>query len=273
MLSLNTWSHLASTYDGAMLRVYLNGALVASAARSGSILTSANPLQIGGDSIYGQYFQGLIDEVRVYNVPLTQAQIQADMSTPVGGAAPPDTTPPTAPTGLTANAAGSSQINLAWTASTDNVAVTGYRVERCQGAGCANFAQIATPLGHDLQRHGADGGHQLQLPGAGGRCGQQPERLLERGQRHDCFRHDAADGAHRPDGQRRRLQPDQPRLDGLHRQRGRDRLPGRALPGRGLHQLRADRDARRRHDLQRHGPDGGHQLQLPGAGRSMRPAT
>ena len=67
----------------------------------------------------------------------------ASASTP----APPDTTPPTAPTNLTATAASASQINLAWTASTDNVGVTGYRVERCQGAACSNFAQISTPAG------------------------------------------------------------------------------------------------------------------------------
>jgi chitodextrinase len=42
----------------------------------------------------------------------------------------PDTTAPSIPTGLTANAVSSSQINLTWTASTDNVAVTGYRVRR-----------------------------------------------------------------------------------------------------------------------------------------------
>ena len=54
-----------------------------------------------------------------------------------------DTTPPTAPSGITATASGT-QINLSWTASTDNVAVTGYRVERCQGSGCTTFAQIAT---------------------------------------------------------------------------------------------------------------------------------
>ena len=56
-----------------------------------------------------------------------------------------DTSPPSAPTGLTATAAGSGQVNLNWTASTDNVGVTGYRVERCQGAGCTNFAQVGTP--------------------------------------------------------------------------------------------------------------------------------
>ena len=58
---------------------------------------------------------------------------------------PPDTTPPTAPANLTATAASATQINLSWTASADNVGVTSYKVERCSGAGCSNFAQIATP--------------------------------------------------------------------------------------------------------------------------------
>ena len=71
------------TYDGATLRLYVNGVQVSSVARTGSIATSANPLQIGGDSIYGQYFQGLIDEVRVYNRALSQAEIQTDMNTAV----------------------------------------------------------------------------------------------------------------------------------------------------------------------------------------------
>ncbi len=65
----------------------------------------------------------------------------ASASTP----APPDTTPPAAPTNLTATVASASQINLAWTASTDNVGVTGYMVERCTGAACSNFAQISAP--------------------------------------------------------------------------------------------------------------------------------
>ena len=58
---------------------------------------------------------------------------------------PPDTIAPTAPSGLTVTAVSSSQVNLSWTASTDNVGVTGYKVERCQGANCSNFTQIATP--------------------------------------------------------------------------------------------------------------------------------
>jgi len=60
---------------------------------------------------------------------------------------PPATTPPTAPTGLTAAPVSSSQIDLSWGASTDNTGVTGYRVERCQGAGCTSFVQVGTPTG------------------------------------------------------------------------------------------------------------------------------
>ncbi len=56
----------------------------------------------------------------------------------------PDTQPPTAPSGLTATAASASQVNLSWTAATDNVGVTAYLVESCAGSGCANFAQIAS---------------------------------------------------------------------------------------------------------------------------------
>jgi len=60
---------------------------------------------------------------------------------------PPDTQPPTAPGALTAIAMSGSEINLMWTAATDDVGVTGYLVERCPGAGCSTFAQIATVTG------------------------------------------------------------------------------------------------------------------------------
>jgi chitodextrinase len=70
------------------------------------------------------------------------------------GSSSTDTAPPTAPTNLAATAASSTQINLSWGASTDNVGVTGYRVERCQGSGCSNFAQIATPTGTSFNDSG-----------------------------------------------------------------------------------------------------------------------
>ena len=120
---------------------------MSSTAHTGSIATSTNPMSIGGDSIYGQYFAGLIDNVRVYNVALTATQIQTDQGNPVSG--------PTAPGTLTANGISAEEVDLAWGASTDNVgSVTGYRVERCQGAGCTNFTQIATPTGTSYQDTG-----------------------------------------------------------------------------------------------------------------------
>ncbi len=84
-LVVGTWAHLALTYDGAALRLYVNGVQVASRARTGNLLTSANPLQVGGDSIYGQYFSGIIDEVRIFNRARTAAEIQGDMQTPIAG--------------------------------------------------------------------------------------------------------------------------------------------------------------------------------------------
>ena len=60
----------------------------------------------------------------------------ATASVTTGSAA--DTTPPSTPTGLTGAAAGSSGANLSWSASTDNVGVTGYIVRR-------NGVQVATP--------------------------------------------------------------------------------------------------------------------------------
>jgi hypothetical protein len=83
-VTVNTWTHLALTYDSAALRLYVNGVQVASTARSTPIATSTNALQIGGDSFFGQFFQGTIDDVRVYNRALTAAEIQTDMGRPVG---------------------------------------------------------------------------------------------------------------------------------------------------------------------------------------------
>jgi len=65
----------------------------------------------------------------------------------IGCGDPPssDTTPPTSPTNLAATSPSQSSISVSWTASTDNVGVTSYIVERCQGAGCTNFTQVGTP--------------------------------------------------------------------------------------------------------------------------------
>ena len=82
-LPLNVWSHVAATYDGTHLDLYVNGSLVASHAVSGSVFTSARALVIGGNRIWSEWFKGSIDEVRVYDRALSALEIQADRDTPV----------------------------------------------------------------------------------------------------------------------------------------------------------------------------------------------
>lgn len=82
-LPVNTWTHLATTYNGSAIVIYVNGVVAGTAARTGLISTSNNPLRIGGNAVWNEYYQGRIDEVRVYNRSLTQAEIQADMNTPI----------------------------------------------------------------------------------------------------------------------------------------------------------------------------------------------
>src|SRR3989338_2523425 len=241
----NVWQHLACTYDGSIVSIYKDGILLSSSAASAVTYSDSGAnIKIGrrDEGGGGLYFPGLIDDLRIYNRALTEAEIQTDMNTPAGGALPPDTTPPTissisvssltqnsatiswttnepadtqveyglttsygsqttlntsqvtahsqslsglsastlyhyrvkskdasknlatsgdftftttvldttapsVPSNLTASVISSSQINLSWTASTDAVGVTGYRVERCLGSTCTTFTQIATPTG------------------------------------------------------------------------------------------------------------------------------
>ena len=118
-LALNTWSHLAATYNGATLSIYVNGALAASQAMTGPINTATSPLRFGGNNVWGEYFTGRLDEVRVYNRALSEAEIQTDMNTAVGGTPPPDATgPAVAITSHTNNqTVTSSPITVAGTAS------------------------------------------------------------------------------------------------------------------------------------------------------------
>jgi len=86
---LRRWSHLAVTYDGTTLRLFVNGDQVSSRATRGAILSTPNPLWIGGNRPYGEYFHGLIDEVRVYDRALSRSELRAEMSTPIRNATGP----------------------------------------------------------------------------------------------------------------------------------------------------------------------------------------
>src|SRR5439155_11556567 len=76
--------------------------------------------------------------VRAYNAGGTSTY--TNTATALTSTPPP--APPAAPTSLAAAAVSTSQINLSWT---DNATTEdGFRIERCAGAGCTGFAEIAT---------------------------------------------------------------------------------------------------------------------------------
>ena len=56
-LQLNSWTHLAATYNGTTLRLYLNGIQVGTRTVGGALLTSNGALRIGGNSVWGEFFQ------------------------------------------------------------------------------------------------------------------------------------------------------------------------------------------------------------------------
>ena len=117
-----------------MLRVFVNGAQVASDPLTGSIATSSSPLRIGGNAIWDEWFAGEIDNLRIYDRALTQADVQKDMTTAVTESASADTSAPTAPSAPSASGRTQTSITLNWNASSDNVGVAGYGLYR-DGAG------------------------------------------------------------------------------------------------------------------------------------------
>ncbi len=76
------WYHIAIVYDaGGRQRLYVDGAVRASASYSETLRINNDPLQIGADQGFpGRQFDGLIDEVRVYHAALDASQVAAVMA-------------------------------------------------------------------------------------------------------------------------------------------------------------------------------------------------
>lgn len=72
--TLNTWSHVAGTYDGQQLNLYINGVLVAHARVTGRLSEGAGPLLMGNDA-YGRRIEGQFDNVFFDTVAATPAQV------------------------------------------------------------------------------------------------------------------------------------------------------------------------------------------------------
>ena len=82
-LPLFKWTHITGTYDGSNLRIYVNGVLKGQFATNISISASGFGLVIGRFGT--NRFQGLIDEVRIWNIARNKSDITGDMNTELSG--------------------------------------------------------------------------------------------------------------------------------------------------------------------------------------------
>jgi gliding motility-associated-like protein len=132
-ISLNTTYQVAMTYDGSSLKFYRNGVLASQIAATGTLYQNDIPTRIGYyyAQIFNTNFVGYINEVRIWNVARTQAQIQAYMNTSLPG--------PTTQTGLLAyysfNDLTNKQGNSAWNGTIVGNAAVGQTDPYCGQTG------------------------------------------------------------------------------------------------------------------------------------------
>ncbi|HVR83634.1 MAG TPA: LamG-like jellyroll fold domain-containing protein [Planctomycetota bacterium] len=123
-LTVGVWQHVAMTFDGTTLSGYLNGAPLASNPTAAATYNLQGiPFEIAQAQIGENDFNGLLDDVRLYDRPLTAAEVQALAA---GGEGPG------APTNLVATP-GNGQVSLSWTAPVGGATV--YNVKRSTVSG------------------------------------------------------------------------------------------------------------------------------------------
>jgi hypothetical protein len=124
-----TWTHVAVTYDSSTpdeVNLYINGHLSKTGSLDGPIDSISNPLTIG-DRGRLHYFDGVIDNVAIYNRALNEAEIQ-------------DLYRPSAPQNLTSGA-GDGYVRLSWSPPLDDggIPIIEYKVYRGNGSGNETF--------------------------------------------------------------------------------------------------------------------------------------
>jgi parallel beta-helix repeat protein len=85
------WTHYAATWNGATIRIYINGSEVTTGPGTATLDQPTGPFYLGG-SVFGEYFIGDIDEIKGWNYALSGAQIITEMNTPITPIAPPTET-------------------------------------------------------------------------------------------------------------------------------------------------------------------------------------
>ena len=89
VLTPNAWQHVAATYDGAMMRIFVNGIEVASMPQTGAIDSTTDPVVIGRNVATPSFaWQGMIDEVELFNRALSPSEIQGIVNAGSAGKCP-----------------------------------------------------------------------------------------------------------------------------------------------------------------------------------------
>jgi len=83
----DVWHYLAGTYDGSQIKLYVDGVLQATTNQTGAIATNADPVRIGTRDGTRWYYNGLIDDVRIYNRALSSVEIKK-LASPERASAP-----------------------------------------------------------------------------------------------------------------------------------------------------------------------------------------
>jgi len=74
-LPLNSWQYTTMTWNGSVIKVYENGAYKGQTNKADAITTDNNDLRFGNHYTNSSYFDGLLDEIRIYNRTLSEAEI------------------------------------------------------------------------------------------------------------------------------------------------------------------------------------------------------
>lgn len=123
------WTHVVCVHDGVKDYIYINGVLANSADRVGTLNNTTHPLGFGFNPIdVGNYFDGTLDDVQIYDTGLTGPEVAALYAAQSADPGETDVTTPDAPSGL-AGTVSFTNVNLTWDPSVDGESgIAGYNV-------------------------------------------------------------------------------------------------------------------------------------------------
>ncbi|MEW6217991.1 MAG: DUF2341 domain-containing protein [Thermodesulfobacteriota bacterium] len=176
---IQQWHHYAASFDGSMVRIYVDGELATSQTLVGTINADTGPVYIGSDDqadYTDRYFNGQLDQVAIHSRALSDAEVRyrygtfkdnnlargatygyqvrayKDASCPwtssYSATAEGTTNGPQPPADIIANPVNTTRVDLGWTDT--NGSNTAYVIERCAGLGCVDFAEIKRTSGDDV---------------------------------------------------------------------------------------------------------------------------